>query len=1307
MRRRSIQAVAIGVSFLGFLWAHKSALADYVVAWGRNTYGQCDVPPGGDFVAVAAGDGHSLALKSDRSLVAWGYGECEVPKGNDFVAITAYGPYRIALRSNSSLVGWGQHKDDRCDVPKGKGFVAVAAGETSALGLKSDGSLIQWDYKGNYLRDKPPLGNDFVAIAAGDRHNLALKNDGTAVGWGSNSDGQCDAPDGMTFVAISAGSNNSFGIKPDGSLVTWGYRKKRGTARLPRGNNFVSVASYEFYNMALRSDGSVIVWMSGQGVVSDNFFTAVVPGLDHDLALVRNPQSYANRQRPFRRRPTKSGSPVAEDIAVTTAEDSEVQIKLVGQDPDGDDINYYVSNRPMYGKLSENKGEPDITYTPYVNYYGLDRFTFYLRDAGKLQSNYATVDIAVTAVPDKPIAQNINVSACEATPVEIDLLGVDYDADFLTYAIESQPDNGKLELVDATYDIYLYTPNPDFRGDDHFTFTANDGMTRSDLGSVNITVFPSMFKLSYNRDEEVCAVPIVEPLRIENPVDLAVDPQGNLYVLSASPGQSKVIVCDDQLQVTRTITIEADNPKGLALGQERFYITDTSRNRILRYTNGGNLDPSFGTNGVVGRFGTGEGEFNQPWGIAVDRDGNVYVSDAGNNRIQIFDSQGHFRSQWYQTTDYDHRFSYSPQADRYGLDDEAARVGPPPRGITHVGQTRAADRQPLNQPTGFYLSPSGIGGEIFLADTGNNRVKRLSSSSGYLYAGMGGKGSDRGQFNSPIDTYYDLEFDQLVVADAGNNRIQLFQLHSYGEFFKTNEMTYLQEIADQNFSNPMAVATASEETRQFIYVADTGNDRVLKLENNIEIPRKITREQEVAGPIDSNITIVTRETSLVKFGEGRPIRADAVVSPDNRRVAYIQFEARSSGRVVVNGVPGKLYDVFSGVDCVFSPDSQRLAYVAGQKGRKLFVVLDGAEGTDGYTGIGNLTFSPDSQRFAYKAWDNDARKYFVFLDGKKSKPYDGIKRPLVFSPDSKRLAFAASLGGKKLVVVDGSDGRGYDSILAGPLFSTDGKHVTYTAKCNEKGVIVRDEVEKGEFGGFGFSLLSPYSKRMAYISENVGKKRVVLDGKPGKQYDNVTKLKFCPDGKRFAYLAWDDDRMCVVVDGREQQFYEWADNITFSPDCKHLAYSAGAIGKYIEQFVVVDGIESKRHKSQDAYAIFNISPSLFSPDGRHIAYVVEIKDKSWVVVDEVEGRHYDEIRKETVGGWNKWDKSLAFSPNGRIAYWAKRDNKWRVVVDGVESKEYWGYLPKSKLFFKGPNLLHAVAFQGREIFHIELEITER
>jgi len=300
----------------------------------------------------------------------------------------------------------------------------------------------------------------------------------------------------------------------------------------------------------------------------------------------------------------------------------------------------------------------------------------------------------------------------------------------------------------------------------------------------------------------------------------------------------------------------------------------------------------------------------------------------------------------------------------------------------------------------------------------------------------------------------------------------------------------------------------------------------------------------------------------------------------------------------------------------------------------------------------------------------------------------------------------ASREDKQMVVVDGSEGREYNRIESGPIFSPDSKDVTYTAKRDNKGFIVKNEIEVADFNSSRISLLSPDGKKVAYICEKAGKKSVIFDGKQGKEYTKVTKLTFSPNGKRLAYSAWYDDGMCAVIDGQEQQQYKWVMNITFSPDSKRVAYSAGAAEEYNEQFVIVDGIEGKRYKSQDPYVICEFSPPFFSPDSKHIAYVVEMKDKSWVVLDEVEGRHYDEIRKKTIGGWDNWDKSLAFSPDGKIAYWAKRSNMWRIVVKGVESEDYWEYLENSNLVFESPNFLHGIAFRDWEIMRVEIQISE-
>ena len=74
-----------------------------VVAWGSNGFGQTNVPaPNSDFVAVAAGESHSLGLKADGAIVAWGAnvdGQTNIPAPNSgFVAIAGGGTHSLAIR---------------------------------------------------------------------------------------------------------------------------------------------------------------------------------------------------------------------------------------------------------------------------------------------------------------------------------------------------------------------------------------------------------------------------------------------------------------------------------------------------------------------------------------------------------------------------------------------------------------------------------------------------------------------------------------------------------------------------------------------------------------------------------------------------------------------------------------------------------------------------------------------------------------------------------------------------------------------------------------------------------------------------------------------------------------------------------------------------------------------------------------------------------------------------------------------------------------------------------------------------------
>jgi len=227
--------------------------AEEIVSWGNNNYGQATPPGGIDFVAVAAGDGHSLALRSDGSLIGWGangYGQATPPAGTDFVAVAAGAGHNLALRSDGSLVGWGYNNMGQASPPGGTDFVAVAAGVYHSLALRSDGSLVGWGAN-NVGQATPPAGTDFVAVGTGRNHGIALKADGSLVGWGGNAFGKATPPAGTDFVAVAAAGGHNIALKSDGSLVGWG-RNDYGQATPPAGTDYVAVAAGFYHSLALK-----------------------------------------------------------------------------------------------------------------------------------------------------------------------------------------------------------------------------------------------------------------------------------------------------------------------------------------------------------------------------------------------------------------------------------------------------------------------------------------------------------------------------------------------------------------------------------------------------------------------------------------------------------------------------------------------------------------------------------------------------------------------------------------------------------------------------------------------------------------------------------------------------------------------------------------------------------------------------------------------------------------------------------------------------------------------------------------------
>ena len=247
-------------------------------------------------LAIAGGYNHSLALKSDGTVAAWGgngFGQTNIPVGLSNVVAIAGGRYHsLALKSDGTVAAWGENGSGQTTIPVGLGnVVAIAGGDYHSLALKSDGTVAAWGYNA-YGQTTIPVGlSNVVAIAGGFYHSLALKSDGTVAAWGDNLYGQTTIPVGLSnVVAIAGGFSHSLALKSDGTVAAWGDNGS-GQTTIPVGlSNVVAIAGGDYHSLALKSDGKVAAWGEngfGQTTIPVGLsnVVAIAGGGDHSLAL--------------------------------------------------------------------------------------------------------------------------------------------------------------------------------------------------------------------------------------------------------------------------------------------------------------------------------------------------------------------------------------------------------------------------------------------------------------------------------------------------------------------------------------------------------------------------------------------------------------------------------------------------------------------------------------------------------------------------------------------------------------------------------------------------------------------------------------------------------------------------------------------------------------------------------------------------------------------------------------------------------------------------------------------------------------
>ena len=317
---------------------HTIAIRDdgTVWAWGSNGYGQLGdgttatykkipVQVSGlmDVTAIAGGEAHTVALKSDDTVWTWGknnkgqlgdgstvsYSKTPVQVSGltSVIEIASVFNHTIALKSNSTVWTWGDNGEGQLgdgtttyrstpvQVSGLSDATAIAAGYWHSISLKSDGTAWAWGYNfygqlgdGTKTDSNTPVQvsglNNVIAIAGRSRSTAALKSDGTVWSWGSNSNGQLG--DGSTVsysktpvqasgltdvIAIACGAYHAVALRDDATVWAWGSNEygqlgdgtttDRNTPVEVSGlTNVIAISCGNRHSIALKSDGTVWAW---------------------------------------------------------------------------------------------------------------------------------------------------------------------------------------------------------------------------------------------------------------------------------------------------------------------------------------------------------------------------------------------------------------------------------------------------------------------------------------------------------------------------------------------------------------------------------------------------------------------------------------------------------------------------------------------------------------------------------------------------------------------------------------------------------------------------------------------------------------------------------------------------------------------------------------------------------------------------------------------------------------------------------------------------------------------------------------
>ena len=218
--------------------------------------------------------------------------------------------------------------------------------------------------------------------------------------------------------------------------------------------------------------------------------------------------------------------------------------------------------------------------------------------------------------------------------------------------------------------------------------------------------------------------------QFNGPCGVAVDGDGNILVVDGDNHRIQKFTGDGKFLTTvgqrGNKHLDFTYPCGITINHrnKKVYISDTCNHRIQIL----NADLTFSNS--FGSYGSGDGQFNCPWDVALDSGGNVYVANSEGHCIQVFTADGKF--------------------------------------LRVFGKKGSGDGE-LNWPSSVSTDSSDI---VYVTEYYNHRVSMFTSEGQFL-GSFSTKGKEPGQFNNPCGIAVDR--DGLVyVSDRDNNCIQIF-----------------------------------------------------------------------------------------------------------------------------------------------------------------------------------------------------------------------------------------------------------------------------------------------------------------------------------------------------------------------------------------------------------------------------------------------------------------------------------------------------------------------------------------------------